>query len=182
MTNSTVSDNSAYEYGGGINNSGTLTVTKTTISGNSAIYYLNGAGVHNSADGTLRMENSILANSRGGGDCHNEGYIGTNNHNLIEDGSCSPAFSGDPGLVSLGDYGGPTAGAVTGRTIPTHALLNSSPAIDAGDNSVCPAADQRGIARPYDGDDNGSAVCDIGAYEWNSEVILNAYLPVVLKP
>ena len=41
-----------------------------------------------------------------------------------------------------------------------------SPAIDAGDNTLCPAEDQLGNLRPVDGDKNGEAVCDIGAIEW----------------
>ena len=39
------------------------------------------------------------------------------------------------------------------------ALLPSSPAIDAGDDSVCPPADQRGVSRPK------GLACDIGAFE-----------------
>jgi hypothetical protein len=40
-----------------------------------------------------------------------------------------------------------------------------SPAIDTGDNAICPAVDIRNLARPVDGDGDGNAVCDAGAYE-----------------
>jgi len=40
----------------------------------------------------------------------------------------------------------------------THALLAGSPAIDAGDDAVCPATDQRGVAR--------DAACDVGPFEY----------------
>jgi len=45
-------------------------------------------------------------------------------------------------------------------------LLPDSPAIDAGDNGYCPEVDYLGNLRPLDGDQDGQAVCDIGAYEW----------------
>jgi len=65
-----------------------------------------------------------------------------------------------------------------GRTW-THALLPGSPAIDAGDDSACPATDQRGVIRPLDGDGDGTATCDIGAYEFEPPTIM---APIDIKP
>jgi hypothetical protein len=62
----------------------------------------------------------------------------------------------DPKLGSLKLNGGFTK---------THALRPGSPAIDAGSNDRCPATDQRGVGRPRDGNGDGAAICDIGAYE-----------------
>jgi hypothetical protein len=56
----------------------------------------------------------------------------------------------DPQLGALANNGGPTL---------TYALSFASPAINAGANVNCPAADQRGVARPQ------AFICDIGAYE-----------------
>ena len=53
--------------------------------------------------------------------------------------------------------------ASNGGSTETEALVSGSPAIDAGSAAVsCPSADQRGEARP----DNGESNCDIGAYEY----------------
>lgn len=75
----------------------------------------------------------------------------------------------DPGLFNLGNNGGATR---------THALRSDSPAIDS-DTAVtsatlfdCVAKDQRGYIRPIDGDNDGTADCDIGAYESGSNVVL----------
>jgi hypothetical protein len=43
----------------------------------------------------------------------------------------------------------------------------ASPAIDAGDSASCPLEDYLGGLRPIDGDNDGVAICDIGAVEWN---------------
>lgn len=59
-----------------------------------------------------------------------------------------------------------------------YALKAGSPAIDAGDNALCPDTDIRGFVRPVDGDGDGSATCDIGAYEWG-EGTEHSYLPLV---
>jgi hypothetical protein len=84
-------------------------------------------------------------------------------HNLSSD--ASPGFIGtgsltntDPKLGPLANNGGPTL---------TMALLPGSPAIDAGDTSTAPFADQRGFPRP------AGFAADIGAFEYGS------MLPVV---
>ena len=150
VTNSTFAGNSAIR-GGAIRHSAgfadVLTVISSTFSGNSATD--NTAGIANdTAVNTFHMSNTIIANSLSGGDCNSA--PATNVNNLIEDGSCSPALSGDPNLGPLQDNGGPTQ---------TMALLSGSPAIDAGDDTACPATDQRGITRPQ------GPHCDIGAFE-----------------
>ena len=82
-------------------------------------------------------------------------------HNLISDWLDSDYTSsvtdlqGDPGLVIE---------TVPGQTY--YELLPDSQAIDAGDNVTCEVVDQLGTTRPLDGNLDGSAVCDIGAYEY----------------
>jgi LPXTG-site transpeptidase (sortase) family protein len=146
VQNSTFSGNRAALEGGGIFNYGTMTVQNSTFSGNWASGP--GGGIFNF--GMLALSNTIIANAPANGVCGNAGTIATNDHNLIDDGSCSPALSGDPKLGPLADNGGPTQ---------TMALLAGSPAIDAGNDTTCLAADQRGTTRPQ------GAHCDIGAFE-----------------
>lgn len=168
VSNSTISNNSSIgSTGGGIYNMefgpGVVTLVNTTLNGNKATF---GGGIFNGGDGTLHFQNTIIANSSVGGDCVNEGTLATNLSNLIEDSSCNPAISGNPMLAALSDNGGPTE---------THALMPTSPAVDAADPAVCaslPVAnlDQRGESRPVDGNGDGTAICDIGAYEQQERV------------
>jgi uncharacterized repeat protein (TIGR01451 family) len=145
MQNSTFSGNSASSGGGIYNYQGTLTMQNSTLSGNSAS---SGGGIYSS--GTLNYQNTLVANSPSGGDCANSGTIGVNVRNLVEDGSCSPALSGDPLLGPLADNGGDTL---------THDLLYGSPALEAADDATCLPTDQRGVPRPQ------GSHCDVGAVE-----------------
>ncbi|MBV6396461.1 MAG: hypothetical protein HFACDABA_02059 [Anaerolineales bacterium] len=151
VTNSTLAGNSASGYGSGaIYTWGTTMLTNVTISGNASASQ---AAVWNQS-GTLHLTNTLIANSTGA-DCQNDGTLGTNVNNLIEDNTCSPALSGDPRLGPLTDNGGPTQ---------TMALQADSPAIDAGNPMICANStinnlDQRGQVRPV------GVTCDIGAFE-----------------
>jgi hypothetical protein len=68
----------------------------------------------------------------------------------------------DPLLGSLVPQGGPT---------PVRSLGAGSPAVDAGGGADFPPFDQRGVARPIDGDVDGRALPDLGAVEQGSVVV-----------
>jgi len=148
--------------GGGITNKGTLKINSSTISANGAQF---GGNLYNWS-GTTTMQNSIVANSLSGGNCH--GTVASTGYNLSSDSTCSFSGAGDlnntnPLLGPLQNNGGPTQ---------TMALSSGSPAIDAGNPSGCSdgqghilTTDQRGQPRP---DKEDSVGCDMGAYESQS--------------
>jgi predicted outer membrane repeat protein len=169
LTNSTVSGNSAGAQGGGVHTF-SLTLLNDTIADNSAH---TGGGVFLRDMGTSSVRNTIIAENQvdlNGVGPDVFGAFNSGGHNLIGDGTGSSGFVNgvkgdqvgtaanpiDPLLAPLANNGGRTQ---------THALLAGSPAIDHGDNAAAPATDQRGIARPRDGDGNGSKIVDIGAFE-----------------
>jgi CSLREA domain-containing protein len=185
ITDSTISDNTAREgRGGGFYMTGgaTLYAANTTISNNAVrIGYINATGGAFVGSPTLRNVTITRNGSRNGspiiGTPDMRNTIVFNNHtpgpynyacemqgdqvietNLI--GNCDPALT----LGPLQDNGGPT---------PTHALLPGSLAIDAGSNdfafnpfnNLLLLTDQRGYPRFADGDGDGNAIVDIGAFE-----------------
>ncbi|MET8679714.1 choice-of-anchor Q domain-containing protein [Streptomyces sp. NPDC004647] len=161
-------------YGGGIDIRGVrpVRILNSTITGNSATD--GGAGINIAPAyldslpspipdivdlelGRLTLRNSIIAGNtsdKTGGDCRKVfATIDSLGHNIDTGNSCDLDSTGDlpsrpARLGPLADNGGPT---------DTAALLTGSPAIDAAKG--CPAADQRGIARPQ------GPACDIGAFE-----------------
>ena len=46
-------------------------------------------------------------------------------------------------------------------------------AIDNGTNTLCPSRDVRNFSRPYDGDANGVAICDVGAVEFRPQLLFS---------
>ena len=161
---STISGNTSVGYAGagGINNSGALTVTASTIVRNSTSGSGGGIATNSSysTSDTTVIIRSILANNSAPSDPDCAGTLTSGDYNLIgSNAGC--AIQGiiahnmvglNPLLGPLQDNGGPTY---------AQAALDSSPVIDWIPAASCAATDQRGTARP----DDGEGACDIGAVE-----------------
>jgi predicted outer membrane repeat protein len=194
LTNSTVSGNTALTSGGGGIEASTANLTNTTVSGNTTdtdgggVRALNatllnctvadniahrGGGIRANVGGTFNIRNTIVAlnlTDLMGSNPDVSGTFASQGHNLIGDGTGTTGFTNgtngdivgtstnpiDPKLGPLANNGGPTK---------TMALLAGSLAIDHGDNSILPSTDQRGFPRKKDGNGDGSAIVDIGAFE-----------------
>jgi predicted outer membrane repeat protein len=157
LTNVTISGNTA-DYGGGIVNisHSTPSLTHVTVNNNTATTSGGGMYIYNDSPGST-IGNSIFWGNMGGMQIENGSITLTVSNSIVQggcptNGICANVIAVDPKLGLLGNYGGSTL---------TNPLSAESPAIDQGSDTICPATDQRGMARPQ------GANCDIGAYEYD---------------
>ena len=175
LINSTVSGNrnigfcgpsASFCVGGGIFSNGTLTVINSTVSENTT--ELLGGGIE-SRGGNVQLQNTILAGNSsegtgGGDDC--SGLITSLGHNIIgTTEGCGITLQstdqvGDPLLGNFLDPGSPGNGRFP--------LQSDSPAIDAGDNTVCAALSTDQLGQPRSKPDGVGVLppCDIGAVQF----------------
>lgn len=192
VTNSTFSANRANGEGGGIASEGGiatwLDVSNTTVTLNIADDDNSdsgtGGGMYQDGASNFTVRNSIIAQntdktSDDDDDCF--GTFSSGGYNLIgHNWLCS-------GFNQTGDQTGGVNSTLDAKLDPlaknggysyTHALQSGSPAIDAGNPNGCKdkygqtlSYDQRVYQRHIDGDNNGSARCDKGAFEYASHYI-----------
>lgn len=154
IESSTISRNRAAGGGAGIYSPGALRVRDSTIAFNESFSPADplaaAAGIW--APGAATLRGSIVAANREDGildDCAGLISLGAN----LTQSLCGLAGPGD--LSGVDPLLGPLRN--NGGYALSHALLEGSPAIDAGFG--CEVSDQRGISRPL------GAACDIGAIE-----------------
>jgi predicted outer membrane repeat protein len=171
LTNVTFSGNTASGYGGGLYNADSCEpqLTNVTFWGNTAD--ISGGGLaFFSASGSATITNAILWGNTPEQIYNDTGSSLTVTFSAIQGVDVYPGegnIHDDPLLGELADNGGYTM---------THALLEDSPAVDAGDPANCPDTDQRGVVRPQ-GD-----FCDMGAYEYEfSADLMDIFLPLILR-
>lgn len=175
IRNTTISGNSAKNNGGGILSESwsTITLEHVTLAFNVADSDKknggDGGGIFNAQDpnGTVTLRHTLIGkNSDKSGqapDC--AGTLTSDTYNLVQQvagcgltGNLQGNITGvDPKLGPLDFHGGLTQ---------NHLATVGSAAIDAIPVANCPLTiDQRGVVRPQDGNNDGAALCDIGATE-----------------
>lgn len=162
LVSSTVSGNIG-RLTGGISAERPVTLTSSTVAGNRSD---EDVAANLQARAAITMNGSVLALPGAGVQADDVNCVvgaggslsGTGN--LVDDASCA---LGPGSLLDVDAALGPLR--ANGGVLATHALGAASAAIEAG-GAGCPATDGRGQARPVDGDQDGAAACDAGAFEF----------------
>jgi len=170
-------------------------ITNNTISGNAATEY--GGGIYCEASSPTIANNTINQNTpktRGGGGIYCRSGSAKITNNIVTFGS-SGIVKGTVAMPSLScnnvygntadDYYGLTPGPGDISQDPLFVgsndfhLVSDSPCIDKGASADAPDKDKDGNIRPYDGNNDDWAACDIGAYEYVSGGIIAKTSPAV---
>ncbi|HEY3830958.1 MAG TPA: choice-of-anchor Q domain-containing protein [Acidimicrobiia bacterium] len=188
LTNDTITDNAARDSAigakgslpsGGLTNYGIAMIRNTTIARNQVLgfhdWHYHAGGLVTMPHGYTALSNSILSDNSAQApvtapDCY--GVIHSLGYNLVE--NTADCFVGatttgnilgpSAHLYPLAANGGPTMTSLPRWDSPE--VDSANPATPDNDNQAkCAERDQRGIARPRDGNADGVSRCDMGAVE-----------------
>lgn len=122
-----------------------------------------GGGVYNES-GSLTFRNTLAASNQATTGIDGYGQVTLQGPSLIEK-TAGITLLGEPeAVITSAPQFGPLQD--NGGAVFTRALLKGSPAIDSGSALYCPVTDARGLPRPMDGNADGTAACDLGAFEY----------------
>lgn len=186
LVNVLISGNTANQGGGIYNDNAWPKLTHVTLTGNYASAALGGGGMYNSNQGALpAVTNSIIW-----------GNLPTQ---ITEDGGNTTVTYSDvqAGLAGMGNinldplFVVPLAATSTAQTGGNYHLQKTSPLIDLGSNKAVNFShlgqqilllwDLDGNARMVDGNKDGTAQVDMGAYEYFDPLLKYVYLPMVKR-
>jgi hypothetical protein len=160
LVNCLVTGNSASGSGGAISNiGGQLNVVNSTITRNTTAGW--GGGI-SSVSGTNIFENSIIWGNQGSARDDIDLHLGwTSLEHCIYGDVAGETIEYRGGNLSANPF-------FVDATAGNFALQVTSPAVDSGDNALVHSAivsDIRGLPRTFDGNNDGTATVDIGAFE-----------------
>ncbi|MDO8630574.1 MAG: choice-of-anchor Q domain-containing protein, partial [Phycisphaerales bacterium] len=182
IANNVITENHASSTGAGVYcYSSSAMISNNTITANNAVS--RGGGIYGYSFAPTIVNNTVAGNngSSGGG----MGFLSSNpvvSNNII-------AFNSSGIYKSLGsvtlnsncvygntayNYSGPAPGVgdisvdplLVDGTGGDYHIARVSPCIDSGYDTGAPGFDADGMIRPQDGNGDGTAICDIGAYEY----------------
>jgi hypothetical protein len=183
LQNVILQDNEAVN-GGGISAEGSATVRLINVlvannraqNGCGGVYL---AGANGNVRGIIK-NSTITANAASflaGGVCASNGAGLNLVNSIVWNNSLAEIAQPQGGIVSVSysdvgerTYSGPGNISASPRFVDPwnrdYRIGSTSPAIDAGTNTGAPRTDIRGITRPLDGNGDGTAITDMGAYEF----------------
>ncbi len=190
LTNSTIASNLArfdavsgarqiLPSGALTNHDGTAMVRSTTIAGNALVGFhdwrYHAAGIVTMPRAYTALSNSILSDNYAAAPVHAQdcfGAIHSLGYNLVSDSTeCFVGARTTGNVIGVSAHlrplaanGGPTMTAYPPWDSPVVDAGNAAPVGD-GNATRCPRHDQRGLARPRDGNADGISRCDMGAVE-----------------